>query len=69
MIRLIIGIIGMILTYSFRPPQGLGDAIGMLAQGRNFYLREPVFLALMAFFGLLALFGFISMVRGKPNKK
>ena len=69
MIRLIIGVIGMILTYSYRPPQGIGDAVGMLVQGRKFYLREPAFLGLMALFGLLALFGFISMVRGKPNKR
>lgn len=69
MIRLIIGVIGMILTYSYRPPQGLGDAVGMLIQGRNFYLNEPAFLALMALFCLLVLFGFISMVRGKPDKK
>lgn len=63
MIRLIVGVFGMALTYHFRPPSGLVDAFGMLLNGRNFYLKEPVFLMLMAAFGLLALFGLIAVIR------
>lgn len=63
MLRVAIGIIGMIVTWAYRPPSGLGDAIMMMGEGQSFYLKEPVFLGLMAAFGLIALFGLIAMIR------
>ena len=67
MIRLIIGVIGMIITYHYRPPSGIGDAFGMLLNGRDFYLKEPVFLALMSVFGLLTFFGMVAVI--KSNRR
>jgi hypothetical protein len=60
--RLIIGVIGLALVYSVRPPSGMGEAFMMLGQGRNWYLKEPIYLTLMVAFGLLALFGLISLI-------
>jgi hypothetical protein len=66
--RLVIGIIGMVITYSYRPPSGLGDALGMMIQGRNFYLKEPAYLGLMAMFSLLAIFGLLAVIKGKRKE-
>ncbi len=47
-ILIISGVVGVCIVYSFRPPSGFGDAIMMLGNGRNYYLKEPVYLGLMA---------------------
>jgi uncharacterized membrane protein len=67
MIRLIVGIVGLIATWSYRPPSGMGDAFMMLGRGQSFFLKEPVFLALMALFALLAIFGLIDLVNAKKG--
>ena len=69
MIRLIIGVIGMVITYHYRPPSGIGDAFGMLLNGRNIYLKEPVFLALITVFGLLTLFGLAAVIKMNSRKQ
>ena len=43
-VLLVVGIVGLIFVYSLRPPSGFGDALMMAVQGRNFYLKEPVYL-------------------------
>lgn len=43
----ILGVVGLILAYSFRPPSGFGEAIMMMGSGRDFYLKEPVYYLLM----------------------
>ncbi|MCL6106184.1 MAG: hypothetical protein M1309_02385 [Actinobacteria bacterium] len=62
-ILLVIGAIGLIAVYSVRPPSGLGDELMMVEQGRNFYLKEPVYLSLMALSGVILFFGVISIFK------
>jgi hypothetical protein len=61
--KLIIGIAGMALVYSQRPPSGFGDALMMMGSGRQWYLKEPFFLAGMAIFALLAIFGLLEVLK------
>ncbi|MEX2402235.1 MAG: hypothetical protein WD423_15800, partial [Rhodothermales bacterium] len=58
----VIGVIGLAVVYSFRPPSGLGDALTMMGQGRDFYFEEPVYFALMVLSGIVSLFGVVSIV-------
>lgn len=62
MIKLIIGVIGLVGAWALRPPRGIGDAISIMATGR-YYVNEPVFLAMIAIFGLLTVFGFIEVIK------
>jgi len=68
MIRLIIGVLGMALTYAYRPPAGLGDAFSMLLNGQSFYLKQPLFTIFMASFALLAGFGLLGMIQKGKGK-
>ena len=68
-ILLVVGIIGLIVVYSLRPPSGFGDALMMMGQGRNFYLKEPVYLMLMALSGVISLFGVINIVKASSKQK
>ena len=71
LIRLVVGIMGLIFVYSKRPPSGFGDALMMMGQGRDSYIKEPVYLILMALFGFITLFGVMDIVKAenKANKE
>lgn len=64
MLRIIIGVMGVASTYAYRPPSGVIEALGMLLQGREFYLTEPMFLGLMAVFVIVTLSGVVALIRG-----
>jgi uncharacterized membrane protein len=68
-ILLIVGVVALIAVYSVRPPSGFGDAFMMMAQGRNFYLKEPVYLGLMAISGIISALGLIFIVKGMGKGK
>lgn len=68
-ILLVIGGIGLIFVYSLRPPSGFGDALMMMGQGKEFFLKEPVYLTLMALSGIISLFGVIYIVKGMSKEK
>ncbi len=68
MIRLIVGVLGMALTYAYRPPAGFGDAFSMLMNGQSFFLKQPWFTLFMAGFALLALFGLVAVVQKGKGK-
>ena len=63
---LIIGVIAIFVVYSFRPPSGFGDAMMMIGSGRNYCLKEPVYLGLMAIAVISSVFGLILVI--KSNK-
>ncbi len=65
----IIGAIGLIVGYSFRPPSNFGDAIVMMGLGREFFLREPIYIGLMVISGLIAVFGLVSAIKGTAKKE
>jgi hypothetical protein len=69
MIKLLIGVVGLVLTYSNRPPSGFGDAFMMWASGRESYLNEPTYFLLMACFGVMAFLGAVEVVKGKAGTK
>ena len=66
-ILLAVGIIALISVYSVRPPSGFGDAIMMMGQGKSFFLKEPVYLVLMAISGFILLFGVIHIVKASRS--
>ena len=67
MFRLIIGVIGLFATYAYRPPTGFWDAVTMETQGRAHFLKPPVYYSALAVFALIALFGFVAMIRPKSR--
>jgi hypothetical protein len=58
-----IGLVGLILVYSFRPPAGFMDAMNIAASGRDFYLREPVYYLGLLGFGALLVLGIVKAIR------
>lgn len=66
---LVLGVLGLIFVYSLRPPSGFGDALMMMGQGRDFYLKEPIYLALMALSGGVSLFGIINIFKAMNKEK
>ncbi|MFC1888890.1 hypothetical protein ACFL4G_03950 [Thermodesulfobacteriota bacterium] len=66
---LIVGVLGLIGVYSIRPPSGFGEALLMVGQGKDFYLKEPLYLILMAISGLITVFGLILTVKGLDKTK
>lgn len=68
-ILLIAGVVGLVTVYSMRPPSGLGDAFMMMGQGRQTYLKEPVYFGLMAISGIIAILGIVSIVKDKDKEK
>jgi uncharacterized membrane protein len=68
-VLLAVGIVGLIFVYSQRPPSDFGEALMMLGQGRDFYLKEPVYLTLMALFGVISVIGVINIVKALNEQK
>jgi hypothetical protein len=60
---LAVGVVGLIVVYSMRPPDGIMDALGMLVQGKQRYIHAPLYQLLMALFAFLALAGGIVVLR------
>jgi len=55
----VIGVIGLAVVYSYRPPTGITEAFMMMGQGKDWFLKEPIYITLMAIFGLLTFFGLL----------
>ena len=64
-VLLIIGVVGLIVVYSYRPPSGIGQAFMRLAQGQNFHFKEPVYEILLALFGIVSIFGIVKVAKSK----
>jgi hypothetical protein len=43
LVVLLIGVIGLVVVYSLRPPSGVGEALVMLSQGRESFIKEPLY--------------------------
>jgi hypothetical protein len=52
-----VGALGLIVVHSFRPPEGILDAIGLLASGRQQFIRPPLYQLLLAFSALVTVSG------------
>jgi len=59
-----VGVIGLSIVYSFRPPSGFLDGFSMLARGKTHYLNGPYYYVLMGLFGICALFGLLITGKG-----
>lgn len=62
-VMLVIGIIGLVAVYSMRPPSGFGEAIMMMGQGRQSFIREPLYQILLAASAIVAVFGFLRIIK------
>lgn len=62
-VLLLVGAVGAIVVYSFRPPAGFGEALMMLGQGRDFVIADPYYGIFMLFFVLLGVWGFVKLIR------
>ena len=67
-ILLVIGVVGLITIYSYRPPSGVGQTVRMYAQGQTFFFKEPVYEILLAGFGIISVFGIVKIVKGKTSQ-
>ncbi|MEC4685512.1 MAG: hypothetical protein VST71_07255 [Nitrospirota bacterium] len=68
-ILLTVGVIGLVTVYSMRPPSGFGEALMMMGQGRQSFIKEPLYQILMGASGLIFLLGIMQIVLGFKNKK
>jgi Trk-type K+ transport system membrane component len=68
-ILIIIGAIGFVIIYSVRPPSGFGEALTMMGQGRQIFIREPYYQIFFTISGLLTLFGIILTAVGLMQGK
>jgi len=64
-VLLIIGVVGLIVVYTYRPPSGIGQAFMRLAQGQNFYFKEPIYEILLGLFGIVSILGIINVAKSK----
>lgn len=62
-ILIVAGLMGLVVVYSMRPPSGFGEAMSMLARGRQYYLREGPYYFFMLISGLVSLAGLILLVQ------
>lgn len=69
MVMLIIGVIGIAIVYSMRPPSGFSEALMMLGQGRQFFIKEPLYQILLAVSGLVAFFGLLRVIKANKENK
>ena len=54
---IVLGIIAVIAVYSVRPPSGFAESLFMAGQGKEFYLKEPVYYGLMVLSAAIGIFG------------
>lgn len=67
-VLLVLGVVGLVVVYSMRPPEGFMDALGMLAQGKQQFIHPPFYQLLMAVSGFCALAGGTILLRDiTPN--
>lgn len=62
-ILIAVGIVGLIIVYSFRPPSDLGDAFMMMGQGRDFFIKEPWYQMLIGLSVVSVGFGVLKLVK------
>lgn len=68
-ILLVVGTIILVAVYSMRPPSGLGDAFMMMGQGRQHFIKEPLYQIFLAIGGIVSVFGVIQIFLGLQSKK
>ncbi len=66
-VMLIVGIIGLVGVYSIRPPSGFGEALMMMGQGRQFFIREPLYQILMAVSAIVSVLGVLKIIKAQKN--
>lgn len=66
-VMLVVGVLGLIIVYSMRPPSGIGDALNMLAQGKQNFIKEPYYEILMVVSAVVAVFGVVKIVQGQKR--
>ena len=64
-ILLIVGVVGLIVVYTYRPPSGIGQAFLRLTQGQNFFFKEPLYEILLGLFGIVSILGIVNVVKSK----
>jgi hypothetical protein len=67
-VLIIIGLIALASVHSMRPPAGFGDALTMIGQGRNTFIKEPFYQIFMGLSGLISLLGVLLTISGWKAK-
>jgi cell division protein FtsW (lipid II flippase) len=60
---LLIGIIGLVSVYSMRPPSGLMDALSMMSENRQHFIKRPLYQIFLGIFGLMGVTGGVTLLR------
>ena len=60
-----VGLAGLFMTYSNRPPRNFVDAFAIMAQGRKSYITSPKYEVFLTISGLIALCGVYLLMRPK----
>lgn len=68
-VMIAVGIIGLVGVHYMRPPSGFGDAMMMMGQGRQGFIREPFYQIYLAGFGITSFFGVLKIVKGQKESK
>lgn len=66
-ILLIVGILGLVVVYSMRPPSGFGEALMMLGEGRQYYIKEPWYQLLLIVSFVISGFGAYRIFKAKKE--
>ena len=53
----VVGVIALAVVYSMRPPSGFGDAVMMMAQGKNYFIKEPLYQILFGISAIVSGYG------------
>ena len=53
----IVDVVAIASIYRMRPPSGFGDALMMMGQGKNFFIKEPLYQILLSLSGLSLVYG------------
>jgi hypothetical protein len=66
-ILLLVGVLGMVVVYSMRPPSGFGEAFMMLSRGKQNFIADPYYGILMVLCVLSGVWGVVKLI--KASKK
>lgn len=60
----IVGLVCLAVVHSMRPPSGFMEALMMLGQGRQTFIKEPLYQVLLGCSSLISLGGIVLVVSG-----
>ncbi|MEQ1574333.1 MAG: hypothetical protein ABMA15_04845 [Vicinamibacterales bacterium] len=65
----IVGLVCLAGVHAMRPPSGFMEALMMLGQGKQTFIREPLYQILLAGSALMSLGGIVLIVSGSAGER